>query len=126
MAASDTDNHHAHFGAHVRKLRLARRVNNRSFSLRQVATRVGVQPGYLSRIETGDTAPPGEAVIKALACDLGENEDVLLALGGKVSAELKAVIVKRPGLFGQLLRQLADAPDHAVVRVVREVRDGQW
>jgi hypothetical protein len=36
------------------------------------------------------------------------------------------VIVKRPALFAQLIRELADAPDGAVLRVVREVRDGQW
>jgi len=85
-----------------------------------------VQPGYLSRIETSDVAPPSEATIKALAAELDENEDVLLALAGKVSEELRAVIVKRPQLFGDLLRQLAEAPDCAVLRVVREVRDGDW
>jgi len=36
------------------------------------------------------------------------------------------VILRRPQLFSQLLRQLRDAPDAAVLRVVREVRDGEW
>ncbi len=114
------------FGLHIRRARLARRAEDKRFSLRQVATRVGIQPGYLSRIETGDTPPPSEATITALSRDLGENEDVTLALAGKVSQELRAVIVKRPELFGELLRQLAEMPDHAVLRVVREVRDGEW
>lgn len=114
------------FGQHVRTVRERLRQDDRRFSLRKVAERVGVQAGYLSRVERGDVAPPGEATIKALAVQLGQNEDVLLALAGKVSAELRAVIVKRPDVFGQLLRQLADAPDHAVLRVVREVRDGSW
>ena len=114
------------FGAYVRRQRQALRSCDKRFSLRQVAKRAGVQPGYLSRVETGDVPPPGEATIKALAADLDESEDVLLALAGKVSAELRAVIVKRPQLFGELLRQLATAPDHAVLRVVREVRDGEW
>jgi hypothetical protein len=29
-------------------------------------------------------------------------------------------------LFGQLLREIRSLPDHAVLRIVREVRDGQW
>jgi HTH-type transcriptional regulator, competence development regulator len=36
------------------------------------------------------------------------------------------VIRRRPQLFGQLLRELRDMPDHAVLRLVREVRDGEW
>jgi len=43
-----------------------------------------------------------------------------------VSTELLDVIRKRPMLFGQLLRELRDTPDHAVLRLVREVRDGEW
>jgi len=51
---------------------------------------------------------------------------VLLALAGKVSAELQQIIRKRPQLFAQLIRDLKDLPDHAVLRLVREVRDGKW
>ena len=29
-------------------------------------------------------------------------------------------------LFADLIRQLKDMPDHAVLRLVREVRDGEW
>ncbi len=114
------------FGRHIRSRREVLRTQDKRFSLRQVAARVGVQPGYLSRVERGDVAPPGEATIKAIAADLGEDADVLLAMAGKVSDDLRAVIVKRPALFAGLLRQLRDAPDHAVLRVVREVRDGDW
>ena len=114
------------FGQRIRERREALKETNRRYSLRQVAVRVGVQPGYLSRVERGDVPPPGEGTITALAAALAEDEDVLLALAGRVSAELKAVIVKRPQLFAELLRQLRDAPDAAVLRLVREVRDGDW
>jgi hypothetical protein len=50
----------------------------------------------------------------------------MLALAGKVSSDLREVILKRPRLFADLIRQLKDAPDHAVLRIVREVRDGRW
>ena len=69
---------------------------------------------------------PSEETIKKLAKVLGENPDVLLALAGKVSSDLREVIVKRPELFGQLIRQMKDAPEHAVLQIVREVRDGKW
>ena len=43
-----------------------------------------------------------------------------------VSSELQAIIRKRPKLFAELIRELKDQPDHAVLRLVREVRDGEW
>ena len=61
-----------------------------------------------------------------MAKELSEDEDVLLAMVGKVSGELQAIIRKRPELFAGLIRELKDMPDHAVLRLVREVRDGNW
>ena len=115
-----------HFGNVIRERREGLRQQDRRFSLRQVARRVGLEPAYLSKIERGETAPPSEAATVRLAHDLGEDPDVLLALAGKVSGDLQAIIRKRPRLFAELIRQLKDAPDHAVLRVVREVRDGDW
>ena len=114
------------FGDYIRKQRDALRQADPKYSVRQVAARIGVQPSYLSKIERGDEAPPSEKTIRALAKELGEDPDVLLALGGKISSDLQAIIRKRPKLFAELLRQLRDQPDHALLRVVREVRDGEW
>ena len=115
------------FGEHLRAARAARQTaEGGRYSLRQVAGRVGIEPAYLSKIERGETAPPSESTIRRLAFDLGEDPDVLLALGGKVSADLVAVIRARPRLFADLIRALKDAPEQAVLRVVREVRDGDW
>jgi hypothetical protein len=50
----------------------------------------------------------------------------MLAMAGKVSTELLEVIRSRPELFAMLLRELKSAPDHAVLKLVREVRDGEW
>ena len=102
------------------------RADDRRFSLRQVAQRIGVEPAYLSKIERGDVAPPSEATTVRLALELGEDPDVLLAMGGKVSGDLQKIIRKRPKLFAELIRQLKEAPDDAILRVVREVRDGEW
>ena len=117
---------HMTFGGYVRQRREARRAADAAFSLRRVAQRIGVEPAYLSKVERGEVAPPSEAKIRLLAADLGDDADVLLAMAGKVSTDLQAVIRSRPALFASLIRELRDAPDHALLRVVREVRDGDW
>ena len=70
--------------------------------------------------------PPSEKTIRSLARELGEDPDVLLAMAGKVSTDLQAIIRKRPKLFAELLRGLKKTPNHAVLRLVGEVRDGKW
>jgi transcriptional regulator with XRE-family HTH domain len=114
------------FGEYIRTQREALRETDRCFSVRQVAKRIDIEPSYLSKIERGLQSPPSEDTIRKLADDLGENADVLLAMAGKVSGDLREVIIRRPELFAELLRQLKDTPDHAVLRVVRVVRDGAW
>ena len=114
------------FGDYVRTARERIRGRDRAFSVRQVAHRIGVEPAYLSKIERDQMAPPSEAAIRRLAEELTEDPDLLLAMAGKVSSDLKDIILRRPRLFADLLRQLKDAPEHAILRVVREVRDGDW
>ena len=114
------------FGDFVRETREALRKTEARFSVRQVAARIGVQPSYLSKVERGDVGPPSEATISKLAEELGEDADVMLALAGKVSSDLLETIRKRPRLFADLIRELKDMPDRAVLRLVREVRDGDW
>lgn len=114
------------FGEHVRTRREALRAGDPTLSVRGVAARIEVEPSYLSKVERGEVAPPSESKIIALAGVLGEDADVLLAMAGKVSSDLQQVILRRPVEFAQLLRQLEEAPDHALLRVVREVRDGEW
>ena len=114
------------FGDYVRAARERRRHEDRAFSVRQVARRINVEPAYLSKIERGQAPPPSERTIRRLAAELGEDADVLLAMAGKVSRDLQDIVLRRPRLFADLLRQLREAPDHAVLRVAREIRDGDW
>jgi HTH-type transcriptional regulator, competence development regulator len=115
-----------HFGAYLRERRERLREKDRSYSLRQVAHRIDVEPAYLSKIERGDVQPPSEVTIIKLANELGEDQDLLLAMAGKVSSDLQEIIRNRPRLFADLIRQLKEVPDHAILEVVREVRDGEW
>jgi len=114
------------FGEHIRQLRQAIQEGDKSYSLRQVATRVGIEPAYLSKIERGVFQPPSEEVIVKLSTILGEDKDVLLAMAGKLSSDLQQIVLKRPKLFADLLRQMREVPDHAIIRVAREVKDGHW
>ncbi len=118
--------HSEAFGENIRKLREQRMESDQTFSLRQVAARCGVTPAYLSRVERGEVAPPGEDTLLKLAHELGENPDVMLAQAGKISADLRSVILARPQLFAELIRAIKSMPDHAVLRIVRDVRDGKW
>lgn len=114
------------FGDYIREKREKQKKKDSSFSLRQVAYRIGVEPSYLSKVERGDQPPPSEEKIKALAEELNENPDVLLAMAGKVSTDLQEIIKQRPELFSELIKELKDLPDYAVLKIVREVRDGDW
>lgn len=114
------------FGDNIRKLREQRMGNDQTFSLRRVAARCGVTPAYLSRVERGEVAPPGEDTLLKLAHELGEDPDVMLAQAGKISADLRSAILARPQLFAELIRAIKSMPDHAVLRIVRDVRDGNW
>lgn len=116
----------AQLGQYVREQREARAREDSSFSLRQVAARCGITPAYLSRVERGEVAPPGEETLVRLARELGEDPDVMLAMAGKISADLRAVILARPQLFAELIRQMKQMPDSSVLRIVREVRNGNW
>jgi HTH-type transcriptional regulator, competence development regulator len=113
-------------GELLRERREALREEDVRFSLRRVAERVGVEPSYLSKVERGVAAAPSEDTLRRLAGELDLDADVVLALGGKVSADLQDAIRRRPRLFARLIRELRDLPDHAVLRLVREVRDGEW
>jgi transcriptional regulator with XRE-family HTH domain len=114
-------------GQYLRKAREEKQKREgNSYSLRQVASRIGVEPSYLSKIERGLEPRPSEQTTRALAEALGEDVDVLLAMAGKVSEDLQEIIRKRPKMFAELIRELKNMPDHSVLRLVREVRDGEW
>jgi transcriptional regulator with XRE-family HTH domain len=113
-------------GTFLRERRESLREQDRRYSVRKVAERVGVQPSYLSKVERGEVSPPSEDTLVRLARELEVEPDLLLAMAGKVSSDLLEVIRRRPLLFAALIRELKDLPDHAVLRLVREVRDGDW
>jgi transcriptional regulator with XRE-family HTH domain len=114
------------FGEFLRDRRLAKADSDPTFSLRQLADRVGIEPSYLSKIERGEQPPPGEETIRRIADELGEDRDTLLALAGKVSGDLLEIIKERPALVAELLRSIKRAPAKRISEIARQVRDGDW
>ena len=114
------------FGETLRARRMAQVENDPAFSLRQVAGRVGIEPSYLSKIERGEEPPPSEQTIRRLAGELGENPDALLALAGKVSSDLLAIIRERPTEVAELLRAMRGLSAKRVSAISRQIRDGDW
>jgi transcriptional regulator with XRE-family HTH domain len=117
---------HRSLGAFLRNRREDLQQADPRYSVRQVAGRIGIQPSYLSKVERDIGSPPAEDTLVRLAADLELDADVVLALAGKVSRDLREAIHKRPQLFAELIRELKGMPDSAVLRVVREIRDGEW
>ena len=118
--------HMISFGSYIRKSRETLHEKEKGFSLRRVAEKISVEPAFLSKVERDIVSPPSEAKIIALSKVLNEDPDILLAMAGKVSSDLLKIIQKRPVLFADLIRKLKTEPDHAVLRVVRGVTDGDW
>ena len=114
------------FGSYIREKREALVTEDKSKSLRQVAITIGVEPAFLSKVERDIVSPPSEGKVIALAEVLNEDPDLLLAMAGKVSSDLLAIVKARPQLIGELLRELKEQPDHAVLSVVRNITDGDW
>lgn len=116
------------FGSFLRHVReeLLASAGDGAFSLSEVARKAGITPTYLSKIEREEVPPPADKHIIALAAQLGQDPDVLLAMAGQVSDRLKGIICKRPKLFARLLEQLEAVPDDAIDRLARHVRDGKW
>jgi len=87
------------FGSKVRELRQAKKI-----SLREFATRVGMSPTYLSKIERNEFPPPAEDKVLAIAKELNEDPDELLALAGKVASDLPKIIQQNPRELASFLR----------------------
>lgn len=113
------------FGQFLRNLRESYGENNSNYSLRKVAGRLEIEPSYLSKIER-DLENPSEELINKIAVEFNQDKNILLAMTGKVSQDLQAIILKHPIVFAQLLNSLKDSPEHAILKVVREVRNGDW
>ena len=77
--------------------RIRRKRTEQKLGLRETATKVGISPTYLSRIETmEEKTPPAEDVIRKLATLLNDPFDELMTLAGRVPEDVEKVIKADP------------------------------
>ena len=77
--------------------RIRRKRAEQKLGLRETATKVGISPTYLSRIETMDEkTPPAEDVIRKLADLLQDDFDELMTLAGRVPEDALNVVKADP------------------------------
>lgn len=91
-----------HFGETIRDLRVAQ-----DLGLRETATKIGISPAYLSRIERGKERPPRPDVIKELARVLAADPDVLFRLSSSTDPEIVDFLRDQPEVMN-LLRYIKD------------------
>ena len=102
------------FGERVRELRKAK-----GLTLRDVASKVGINFTYLSKIENSKldfSDYPSEKLIHKLAKALGGDTDELLLLAEKVPDRIRRRVIDRPDAFSKLARLDDMALDRLVAR----------
>nr|WP_321513650.1 ATP-binding protein [uncultured Pseudodesulfovibrio sp.] len=103
------------FGDYIRGRRQLRRERSPEYSIRQVAKRIGIHHSYLSKVERGEPATLSERSVQALARELEENPDLLMAMNGKLSEELRRAVFDAPELFLSFVRQAKSKSRSAMV-----------
>jgi transcriptional regulator with XRE-family HTH domain len=99
------------FGRYLRECRRAARL-----SQRQLATQLGIDFTYISKLENGHEEPPSADTLRRLAAVLSVPEEHMLAKGGKISAELRKRASEDPE-FAYLMQQLPNVPHQALRRI---------
>lgn len=102
------------FGDYIRKRRETLRKGNPGYSIRQVAKRIGIHHSYLSKVERGEPATLSDRTLIALAVELNEDPDLLMAMNGKLSENLRRSIFNAPELFPSFAKRLKAFPDKLI------------
>jgi transcriptional regulator with XRE-family HTH domain len=97
-------------GAETFGQRIQRRRRELGLTQRHVAKEVNLDFTYLSKLENDRGDPPGEETVRNLAVSLQDDVEELLALAGKVPAELRARAQRDPE-FARFLRRLPNLTD---------------
>lgn len=102
------------FAERIRTLR-----KEADFTQRDLAEKVKIDFTYLSKLENGRGDPPAEDTIRRMAEALGSDANELLALAGKISAEVRERAAEDQE-FAMLLRKLPELPDDVLRKMYRD------
>jgi transcriptional regulator with XRE-family HTH domain len=101
------------FGQRIQRLR-----RHLGLTQRQVAAQLGIDFTYLSKLENDRGEPPGEDTIRGLAALLETDEEMLLAMAGKVPAGLRDR-ARDDIEFARFLRRLPSIPDSEMQEIYK-------
>ncbi len=91
--------------------RIRRRRRESNLNQRQLASLVGVDFTYLSKLENDQQGQsPGEELVMKLAEQLQDDAEALLALAGKVPVEALRMLAREDADFARFLRRLSAVP----------------
>jgi transcriptional regulator with XRE-family HTH domain len=115
---SQAERAHA-FGARVRSLRRAKKLTQR-----QVAERIPMSPGNLSRLENGETGPPADEVITQLAGILDIDVSELFKLAGRDvgGTSFESQVLTELERLRREMRTGFDRLDAAVTALVKQTK----
>jgi transcriptional regulator with XRE-family HTH domain len=99
------------FGKRIQQLRRDRKLTQRA-----VAEKLHIDFTYLSKLENGRGESPGEETVRGLAKLYDVDVEELLALAGRIPAELRERAQEDPE-FATLLRTLPNLSDQQLKRV---------
>lgn len=89
------------FGESLRQLRKDRRITQR-----ELASKIGVDFSYISKIETGALEPPSEEIIIKISKVLEVDEESMIMLAKKIPTSYREIIVEDE-LAGLFLRRVS-------------------
>jgi len=110
------------FGKLIRRLREQKKKADPNFSLRRFAEAVDLSATFVSKMETGEYAPPSHEKIKKMAELLEYDTDELLALAGKIDPELGDIIRERSKVLPDLLRSVRGMSEEDLRLLAEEAR----
>lgn len=99
------------FGDYIRTKRELLRKDDPEYSIRKVSKRIGIHHSYLSKIERGEPASLSEKRMVALAEELGDDPDLLMAMNGKLSEKVRRAICEDPNWAMTILDELRIGPN---------------
>lgn len=102
------------FGKRIQELRRGAKLTQR-----HVAAEVGIDFTYLSKLENDRGEPPGEETVRKLAHALNTDAEELLALAGKLPAELRSM-AQTNQQFAVFLRRLPHLSETELLSLYRK------
>ena len=115
MSADSQQPEEESFGQRIQRLR-----RDHGLTQREVAAQLGIDFTYLSKLENDRGEPPGEDTIRGLAALLKTDEEMLLAMAGKVPPGLRDR-ARTDREFAHFLRRLPSIPDSKMREIYKEL-----